>query len=1174
MVTAVRRTSARAAAKRALELTDLLSSDSEDDLHSEPYHAAEQDSDQESDGEAEGESDREHVEESHRRPAKRARKAPAAENSPDVAENMLYKALSSMDVDVSDLALEWLETYAEDELNDDSNAITELFNLVLRCCGCVHLVQKHDMINADSAAATVAELCLLFEKQRYHEYPYVSTNKSIKFFRRNVVEFFESLIVVSHEKGMLYTSSDESTSSSLSSPMMNDVLAWLTALSGSNIRPFRYVSTSILMVIQTTLSEQSVSLTLSLEKQQRQLNIAKNNKTRNQRAHQRKIDIISESIDRFSRQCDTIAEYLVDLFQNVFVRRYRDIDSGIRAECVKALGQWMTIHEEYFLQAKYLRYFGWLLSDPCDNVREEVVKSLHKLYKHITSRSESMSIGFRQFTERFKKQFINMMWKESHIGIKIHLYGIYNEIYKLGFLGDAEIHEIGLFGFYLAESTSKQDKVKSEWARLLMTICVDKLQKEMEKYTVFLSSHTSSMFGSEDDQLDLNQCINFNNLADLLQASYSQYITSKRLSVSVLKITLDFHELVVLLFSTIYSLLEVQGTWKFLVRYILCDISSAKFEDGSTNEDDCVLTQEDDLKERLEINSIGKRVTFLGFIAGAFNHIIFKKTSRRLDDAESQDNINVALPMLAQYLPQLEKYLSKSSKLYVVFMGFWNMILLPLSRSLSSIYNNASSVAEYNSIHGNILQFYADVEDFDDGLQNVFDQYFSLLLKHFDYGRPAEHGGADSEIVLNASITIKVEDLLTSLSAEAVASFNSKDLIEDFNPEDDEAILPEDQKVLCNRMLKSTTALQKLSHLAKMINVNKYIAEPILDYERSLLQYIATKFLSKIDYRSLTKLWPNNYLHILLQVQLSWEAILDLILMSLCWKLEDLMHSSNDKSALLVNIDLFLDDFKGIMNSLTVILEAVQLSYRELNENTSESNKSMRKLVESLVKLSSTFADHIIDGIVSLRVFYHKLKSRNSFKDFELFFSNIDGIGKFVQGTIPKQLQSALMNLFLIDEAQLAKLSSTELERGENEDVNYGDFCFESAIVIEEPVRIEATEFGGSDDEDDDILGKVDPRVEAEAREAEVAAKSATRQKQALWAVEKRFFVYVVKMLSLINTGGFSEENVNRLSLNESVLGEFYRKILEEGNKMAQFEVVDEVGDLTINHTLLTQADI
>lgn len=53
----------------------------------------------------------------------------------------------------------------------------------------------------------------------------------------------------------------------------------------------------------------------------------------------------------------------VCLRYSVFVHRYRDAEASIRMECIKALGQWMKVHPDYFLEGNYLRYIGWTLTD-------------------------------------------------------------------------------------------------------------------------------------------------------------------------------------------------------------------------------------------------------------------------------------------------------------------------------------------------------------------------------------------------------------------------------------------------------------------------------------------------------------------------------------------------------------------------------------------------------------------------------------------------------------------------------------------------------------------------------------------------------------------------------------------------------------------------------------------
>lgn len=1086
-------------------------------------------------------------------PKKRKTSVRSSKKAPEPAnfeENHLYRALSSPDIAVSDLALEWIEKYMEDEENNNNDSFTELFNLLLRCCGCVNLAQPHDLLNVDSAADTVAELAMMFEKQKLHEYPFISTNKDLRFFRKNVVEFFDNVVIFAHEKGCLYEL-ETGDSVSLSSPLMTTVMSWFGALSACTIRPFRFVSTVVLLGIQTQLCDQAVGVTISLEKQQRQLNNTKNSKTkRNQKAHEAKIKIITDSIQTFHNQKDAILEYLGEIVQTVFIHRYRDVDSSIRTECLRALGLWMTMNEDFFFQSSYLRYFGWLLSDPADNVREEVIKVLHKLYKHSSGASENMGIGFRQFTDRFKKQLINMVWKEKQASIKIHLVGIYIELFKFGFLSASETYEVGLYAFYLAESpsTASNDRAKVELCKFMSAITTENTQAELEKYSGLLATHDSPQFG--EGKLSLESCLKYKFLVKLLQSSYGVYNSSKRLDISIRSAEVSPRSLIEIIFQSMYTLPNFAGDWEILIRFILYDLSSIKFipqEVESINE-----AELDELISGLELSSDDDKYYFMSLISGAITYILGRKPSRKIDTADNVDDFHNVFPKLARYLPELEAFLAKGRKVYTVFMKIWNAVLLPLPLALPKIFNDAGQREAYNSLHGNVLKYFLDMEITDLDTTTLFEEYFSKLLQHFD-GRDS-HDSTNSERIINGSISLKVEDLLLSLSTETTEALNSHDVLADVVDENDSPLL-EDQKELCYTMLKVTNPLFKLTQLAEVININRFVAEPILESRSSVLELLNVKLLSKIDFQSLIQHWPINFLKILLQVIQSWKSILDFVLSSLCWKLEDLMYASKDHSALTINIDVFLDDFSVIVTSIAAIFVSIDNSINVLNDS---SESVLKQLIEKLVELDSIFSAKVIDIFVSLRVFYRKLHGNNTFQNFNEFFEDEERLGRLVQQHVPQEVERSLMNAFFIKEARLGRLLLQDLERGDKEGVNFDDLVFEA----EHPVTVEkeySTFDSSDDDESDDAEVKRNRLLaELEVERTVTEAKIRFTKEQTIWKAEKSLCVYAVKLFSLLNTGGLSAEAMTRLRLNGDKLGVLYQKILEQNDKIQPEEATAE----------------
>ncbi|GEQ68535.1 hypothetical protein JCM33374_g2203 [Metschnikowia sp. JCM 33374] len=1078
-----------------------------------------------------------------RRKKQRRQDAGGGADADQFEENALFLALSSRDVAVADLALEWIDSFTEDDANAPTEAITALFNLVLRCCGCTHLAQAHDMVNDDSASATVAEIAILFTAQPSHEYPFVSTNKATKHFRGNVEQFFRSLVSAGHEKGSLYKPRADEQTSSLGSPMMNTVLAWLSALSSCNVRPFRFVSTVLLLDMQTQLCDVASATTIALQKHQRQLNNARNNTTaRNSRVQKNKMAIISENVDSCTLHKNTLHEYIGDIFSHVYVNRYRDVDPHIRSECLRALAQWMVHYEEMFLRADYLRYLGWLLSDPTDSVKLDAVKSLLKLYKFINGKREAMSIGFRQFTETFKSQFINMAWKERLSGVRVHLLEILSELFFLGFLEDSDVQEICSLGFFLAESDATPNadtRAKIEVCKFMAVVCEEQARTDVEPFKSFLETHESSRFDQEEHALGVEQCLKYKALADLMESSNAHYHSTER---ELIRTGDDSRKpmfmLIDSLFRVIYSLPAFSGQWEGLIKYTLCDFSSITFTPketaGTTSPEEEDLAAE--LVSKLEVSSSAQKHVFLSFIAAAIIHILTKEPPKKTTPTSKFDDINVVLPILVKYISSLEEYSSSAMSLYTVFMSIWNSILITVPTTIARLYSNVADISDYNAIHDKVLHYYFDMTSPDADLSESFDTYFSLILKNYESSNSADIA-TKTDRLLNASIKMQIEDLLHSLAAEGVDALFSAEPIVDTNDSEENSVLSVDQKAVINKLLRVTPILQKFSQIARVINISRYVAEATFGTSNVLLEALQTNLVSKFDFRTLIRVWPSNYAAIMSQLSDSWQCVLEFILLALSWKLEDLTYASGDNSAQSIDINLFLDDFNGLLLSTGDLCVEVGTSARNLNEITPDSNTKMRSLVQNLVSLEHTFACHYIDMLVSMRTFYDKFHRGENFKNFSLFFENDAGIGALVKGQLPEVIQQSLIRVFLIHESRLALLKNTPLDRQNNEDVNYDDFVF--------------------DDDHQSMSTKredINSNIFEDVPTTEVQPNAPNPQNEhRVWVSERTLCVYTLKLFSLIHSGAFASDAVSRIQLNSKKLNNLFQKIVELGMSQCAF---------------------
>lgn len=1095
-----------------------------------------------------------------KQPGTRLKKTKTAAASANFEENGLYRALSAPDIAIYDLVLEWIDSFEEGE---SVEAFTELFNLLLRCCGCTFLVQPHDLVNLESSHETVGELKLLFEKQKYHEYPFVSSNKELKFFKKNVLEFFEVCVSVAHEKDLLYVvEPDEEASSPSWSPLMKYLLTWLTSLSACTVRPFRYVSTIVLLTVQTKLVELVVGITSSSEKQQRHINNIKSNSKskRNQLSHKNKIESINDTIKAYHNQKETILMYCTEIMDTTFVFRYRDIDAVIRQECLKHLGEWMLTYPDFFLQPSYLCYFGYLFSDPSDNVRIEVTRVIGKLYRNANSAGLTMDIRFRQFTEKFKTQMINMSWKDNSFNVKHNLIGVCCELLKIGFLDVNDTYEIALNFFYLVQSVSdsnsgNDEKLKVELAKFISMVNVDNVKNEAERFSIFINSYESAQFGDSPDKLSLQNCLKFRNLVQFLQATQHHYETNReqKFSPSVKKTTASP---IPAIFKYLYCLPTYSSTWEFLVRYYLYDLSSISFvpKESSLQAENVEVSE---FKALLELSSESDRYSLLCLIMGAFSSIYASRNGKKADLPENIDEPSNALSRLAELLPSLANALSKSESLFVIFLQLWNLLLNPAnSCAIFIMFSNLGQISVYNSITKKLLKSFQlyDIKDFEnDPAADLFEEFFGYLLPEFsNYANLSSTGiqlGSTNTGVLTTEIRLAVQSLLQELTKELKETLAMDTMSSISTNEEDLDVSLEEQLSVCKILQETAKSLFKMNKIANVINVNPYV---IQDAYTSVTDMLLLKVITKLDIVPLIKFWPSNYLQIVDTYTVSFKVVLDFLLVSNCWKLEDLLYvpaSEDNNQQSQYDIEHMFSDINVIIDHMLRIIGSFDESLKILGDTTPNSNSVI--LIKKLIDLKTLFCAKFVDLSVSLKIFYIKFRNNNSFTNFNSFFGDRSGVGKFISKEIPVKVQNLLLDVFLHKETRLASLLGVVLDRTDGEDVNFEELH----KGFDDDDQGELVQKSGFDDSDDDENDDDEDDEQARAAQQEIETwymelEAALKKQAKVWLAEKELCVFAVKLFSLINTGMVNEFVLTRLKLNSYKIGGLFQDMLNENDKL------------------------
>lgn len=146
--------------------------------------------------------------------------------------------------------------------------------------------------------------------------------------------------------------------------------SWLVALSSSKLRAFRHTSTVIALLFVEALCQTSVSNKedLALLQRQKEAEIKRTSKppgktTRAGATDKTRLQELEALVKRTHNNKMKLETYFREIFDAVFIHRYRDAEPSIRVECIKSLGVWMSTLPEQFLEGTYLRYIGWMLTD-------------------------------------------------------------------------------------------------------------------------------------------------------------------------------------------------------------------------------------------------------------------------------------------------------------------------------------------------------------------------------------------------------------------------------------------------------------------------------------------------------------------------------------------------------------------------------------------------------------------------------------------------------------------------------------------------------------------------------------------------------------------------------------------------------------------------------------------
>ncbi|KAI9794961.1 MAG: hypothetical protein M1833_007335 [Piccolia ochrophora] len=348
----------------------------------------------------------------------------AASNNLGSTSGDLYSKVFSREHTTQDVAIQWVSEFQQNNLE----GMRDLINFVLRATGCTLEVTVHDIEDQDNVTGRLADLQDEYQATNITDYPLISRTKGSPPFRSSLVSFFNSIIATIHDSNVLY---DELA-------LIENLQVWVTSMSSSAVRPFRHTATAIALALGSKLCEVSSDVSESIAKSRRQLEDEK----KKHRSNKARITSIQDKVDEGSQKWTVLEGLIRDIYDTVFVHRYRDVDPKIRSDCVQALGHWIITLPELFFDKQYLRYLGWVLSDTSAPTRLEVVKQLQKLFQQ----KENIA-GLQSFTEKFRQRLVEMAGRDADAHVRALTVELLDQIRETGLLEPDDIDNIGALIF-------------------------------------------------------------------------------------------------------------------------------------------------------------------------------------------------------------------------------------------------------------------------------------------------------------------------------------------------------------------------------------------------------------------------------------------------------------------------------------------------------------------------------------------------------------------------------------------------------------------------------------------------------------------------------------------------------------------------------------------------------
>jgi cohesin complex subunit SA-1/2 len=197
----------------------------------------------------------------------------------------------------------------------------------------------------------------------------------------------------------------------------NPLCKWIFAMSTAPLREIRQSAVLAGLAVNVGLVSVGADIIQDMSNKHRMLTAAGSSKAGGA-AQKEKLQRLQEEVRSLQETKVRLEEQMDTMVNAIFMHRHRDVVPSVRAACIAAMGDIITLCSSKFLNNGYLKYMGWALNDFGDQgghvVRRAALDAIAQIYAMDPGKELDL------FSDRFKKRIVEMrLDRDQRVGFSI-----------------------------------------------------------------------------------------------------------------------------------------------------------------------------------------------------------------------------------------------------------------------------------------------------------------------------------------------------------------------------------------------------------------------------------------------------------------------------------------------------------------------------------------------------------------------------------------------------------------------------------------------------------------------------------------------------------------------------------------------------------------------------------